>query len=376
LHAGKISTTVPIMPTRPPDPARLLAWYDRHARRLPWRVSPWDRREGVCPDPYAVWLSEIMLQQTTVTAVKPYFEAFLARWPRVGDLAAADEADIMKAWAGLGYYSRARNLKAAADAVARLPSARFPDTEDGLRALPGVGAYTAAAVAAIAFDRKATVVDGNVERVVSRLFAVEAPLPGSKPELKRLAATLTPELRPGDFAQAMMDLGATVCTPKRPACALCPWNESCAARDLGSPDVFPKKSAKPERPLRRGTAFVAVNAAGAVLLRRREPKGLLGGMTEVPSTPWTVDETPDAKSPAPLDAAWRSIGANVEHTFTHFHLVLTVMRAEFEIATPAPSGFWWSSPGDIAGEALPSVMRKVVAAALGERAPPSGRTRR
>ncbi|TPQ48813.1 A/G-specific adenine glycosylase [Prosthecomicrobium hirschii] len=348
------------MTTRP-DSAALLAWYDRHHRRLPWRIGPADRAAGAKPDPYRIWLSEVMLQQTTVTAVKPYFEAFLARWPRVCDLAAADEAEVMKAWAGLGYYSRARNLKACADAVAERHGGRFPDTEAALLALPGIGAYTAAAIAAIAFDRPATVVDGNVERVVSRLFTVEEPLPDAKPALKRLAATLTPQRRAGDFAQAMMDLGATLCTPRKPACPLCPWSEACRGRAAGAPETYPRKRAKAERPTRRGIAYVAMRSDGAVLLRRRPPKGLLGGMSEVPSTDWTPAAAVPAESP-PLPGPWAAAG-RIEHTFTHFHLILEVRLARRPAGDPAPDGFWWSTAADLAGEALPSVMRKVVGAA-------------
>lgn len=351
------------MTTRP-DPGRLLAWYDRHHRRLPWRVGPTDRAAGVVPDPYRVWLSEIMLQQTTVTAVKPYFEAFLARWPTVRDLAAADEAEVMKAWAGLGYYSRARNLKACADHVAGRLDGRFPETEAGLRELPGIGAYTAAAIAAIAFDSPATVVDGNVERVVARLFEVEEPLPAAKPTLKRLAATLTPQTRPGDFAQAMMDLGATICTPRKPACALCPWSDGCLGRASGSPERLPAKSPKAERPTRRGVAFVAIRSDGAVLLRRRPPRGLLGGMTEVPTTDWTATSKAPAGDP-PLPGTWRTLPVPVEHTFTHFHLVLTVAVSDRAAGDGMPVGHWWSEPGALSGEALPSLMRKVVEAALG-----------
>ncbi len=346
----------------PPDPAALLAWYDRSARRLPWRVAPEDRAVGEVPDPYRVWLSEVMLQQTTVAAVKGYFEAFLARWPTVGDLAAAPREEVMKAWAGLGYYSRARNLKACAEAVARDHGGRFPDTEAGLAALPGIGPYTAAAIAAIAFDRPAVVVDGNVERVVSRLFAVETPLPAGKPAIRRHAASLTPDGRPGDFAQAMMDLGATICTPRRPACALCPWSASCAARLAGAAETFPRKSPKPERPTRRGLAFVAVRADGAVLLRRRPDRGLLGGMTEVPGSRWAEGEGPGGAEP-PLAADWRPAGA-AAHTFTHFHLDLDVLRADLPAATAAPDGHWWSAPAELPGEALPTVIRKAVEAAL------------
>ena len=354
--------------TSPPPPRAddLLAWYDRNHRHLPWRVSPADRAVGEVADPYRVWLSEIMLQQTTVAAVKAYFEAFTARWPRVRDLAAADEADVMKAWAGLGYYSRARNLKACADTVARDHDGRFPETEDALRALPGIGPYTAAAIAAIAFDRPATVVDGNVERVVARLFAVEAEMPAAKPELRRLAATLTPSTRPGDFAQATMDLGATICTPRRPACGLCPWAGSCRARLGGSPETFPRRGAKKARPTRQGTVFVVVRADGAVLLRRRPPKGLLGGMSEPPGTEWTDRAAPPAAALPPFPARWRQVPGLVEHTFTHFHLELTVMRADVDQGSAAPEGAWWSPPESISGEALPTVFRKALAAGLGK----------
>ena len=349
------------------DPARLLAWYDRHHRRLPWRVSPTDRAAGEIADPYRVWLSEIMLQQTTVAAVKSYFEAFTTRWPAVADLAAADETEVMKAWAGLGYYSRARNLLACARAVVADHGGRFPADEAALRALPGIGPYTAAAITAIAFDRPATVVDGNVERVVARLFAVEAAMPAAKPELRRLAATLTPATRPGDFAQATMDLGATVCTPKKPACALCPWCAGCAARALGAPEDFPRRAARATRPTRTGTAFVAVRADGAVLLRRRPPKGLLGGMSEPPGSPWRdlrpTDPVGDPDAVPPVAARWLRMPGEVEHTFTHFHLRLVVMRGDVAASTPAPAGHWWSPAGEVAGEALPTVFRKALATA-------------
>lgn len=346
-----------------PRAADLLAWYDRHHRRLPWRVSPPEQTQGVVADPYRVWLSEIMLQQTTVAAVKSYFEAFTARWPRVGDLAAADEAEVMKAWAGLGYYSRARNLHACAKAVVAEHGGRFPGSEDALRALPGIGAYTAAAIAAIAFDRKATVVDGNVERVVARIFAVEEEMPAAKPALRKLAATLTPEVRPGDFAQATMDLGATICTPKKPACALCPWTASCRARALGIAETLPMRAAKTARPERVGVCHVAVRADGAVLLRRRPPKGLLGGMSEPPGGDWGAAGTIAEVAP-PVVGRWRRIATPVVHVFTHFRLELTVMRGDVPLATPAPAGHWWSVPRDLAGEALPSVFRKAVDAAL------------
>jgi len=297
-----------------------------------------------------------MLQQTTVAAVIPYFERFVARWPTLADLAAADEAAVLAAWAGLGYYARARRLIACAHAMMADHGGRFPDDEDGLRALPGLGAYSAAAIAAIAFDRPAVVVDGNVERVMARLYAVAEPLPGAKPILRRHATALTPAARPGDYAQAVMDLGATVCTPRNPRCSACPWARPCRARAAGEPERFPTRAAKATHPVRYGVAFLARRADGQVLLRRRPPQGLLGGMTEVPSTPWratpwTLDE---AVAHAPARASWRALG-RVEHTFSHFHLVLDVFGGR---ASAAPDGFW-RQPGALAAEALPSIMRKV-----------------
>jgi A/G-specific adenine glycosylase len=354
------------MPTATPSLADdLLRWYDRHARALPWRVSPKDRARGIAPDPYRVWLSEIMLQQTTVQAVGPYFAGFLARWPSVEDLAAADEAEVMKAWAGLGYYSRARNLKACAEAIASEHAGRFPRTEEGLRALPGIGPYTAAAIAAIAFDRPAAVVDGNVERVISRLRLIETPLPAAKPEIRAATADLVPEARPGDFAQAMMDLGATLCSPRKPACALCPWTDPCAARLAGIAETLPRKAPKAAKPTRRGMAFVAVRADGAVLMRRRPPKGLLGGMSEPPVSAWGETAAMDDLAGMPEDLArlsldWRRRTGDVRHTFTHFHLELAIWRADAPMTAPAPDGWWWSEPGEIDGEALPTVMRKAV----------------
>jgi len=346
----------------------LLEWYDRHARDLPWRVSPKDRRLGAAPDPYRIWLSEVMLQQTTVAAVKNYFETFTGTWPAVTDLAAASEEDVMKAWAGLGYYSRARNLKKCADLVTLSHNGRFPDTEAGLLKLPGIGPYTAAAIAAIAFDRPAAVVDGNVERVLSRLKRIETPLPKAKPEIKAVMAALTPEDRPGDFAQAVMDLGATICTPRKPACGLCPWQPDCKGHGDGRADSLPVKAPKTKKPTRYGAAFVAVDgASGAVLLRRRPPEGLLGGMSEVPGTDWSKDHDPDhALTQAPFAANWQKRAVKVKHTFTHFHLILTVYRADVSMQTAAfQETAWWSSPDSLAGEALPTVMRKVLGAALG-----------
>lgn len=350
------------------SPSRLLLdWYDRHARRLPWRVSPEDRRLGEVPDPYRIWLSEVMLQQTTVAAVKDYFEKFTRAWPTVTDLAAAPEEDVMKAWAGLGYYSRARNLKKCAEEVAERHAGRFPEAEDELLKLPGIGPYTAAAIATIAFDSHAAVVDGNVERVLTRLYAIETPLPDAKPEIREKMAALTPDERPGDFAQAVMDLGATICTPKRPACALCPWREICAVQSSPLAETLPRKAPKKEKPTRHGAAFVAVDSnTGAVLLRRRPPRGLLGGMTEVPGSEWTETLDPnEALSQAPFSANWKRRPGEVKHTFTHFHLKLSVYRADLGAdGISAGPESWWSAPDAIDGEALPTVMRKALAAAL------------
>ena len=339
----------------PPRTDRLLAWYDRHRRVLPWRALP-----GAPPDPYAIWLSEVMLQQTTVAAVKAYFTTFLALWPRVTDLAAAPIEDVMRRWAGLGYYSRARNLHACARLVAER-GGRFPDTEVGLRALPGIGAYTAAAIAAIAFDRRAVVVDGNVERVIVRLNAIETPIRDSKHAVKLQAGLQTPPSRCGDYAQAMMDLGATICTPRRPACVLCPLQEDCAARQAGVQDLLPARAVKPERPLRLGSVFY-VRRGTEVLVRTRPDKGLLGGMTEFPGSAW--DATGDVEGRArPLPATTSRIVAPVDHGFTHFELRLTVHVAEVDAGTAAPAGCRWVSIAGLADEALPSLMRKVASLA-------------
>jgi A/G-specific adenine glycosylase len=341
--------------------SRLLGWYDKHHRDLPWRVPPRELARGTRPDPYRVWLSEVMLQQTTVEAVKSYFRAFLEKWPTVGALAEAQADDVMKGWAGLGYYSRARNLKACADIVAQRGDG-FPDTEAGLRELPGIGAYTAAAIAAIAFDRPAAVVDGNVERVVSRLLSIPTPLTEAKGEIRVHVERMVPAARPGDFAQAMMDLGATICTPRRPRCMLCPLREDCSATVSGDPERFPVRLPKGEKPSRRGAAFVAVRSDGAILLRKRVEKGLLGGMTEVPTTGWTAridGATTDAA--APLPGNWRRAGS-ITHVFTHFALELDVFHAH--VAGDTPPGHFWSMPAEISGEALPTVMKKVIEAAI------------
>lgn len=345
-----------------PDAAALLAWYDRHRRDLPWRARP-----GETADPYRVWLSEIMLQQTTVRAVVPYFARFLGLFPTVEALAAAPTESVMRAWAGLGYYSRARNLHACAKEVVGRFAGRFPQDEAVLRTLPGIGAYTAAAIVAIAFDRRATVVDGNVERVIARLHAVTEPLPAAKPAIKALAEALTPQSRPGDFAQAMMDLGATLCSPRSPACALCPWQTPCRARAQGIAETLPRKLPKKEGALRRGAAFVAIREDGAILVRTRPPKGLLGGMTEVPGTEWASShDAGTALRNAPLAARWSKLPGVVEHVFTHFPLVLSVYRAKVAGDAAAPAGCRWVPRSALSGEAFPTVMRKVLAHALGE----------
>jgi len=337
--------------------SRLLAWYDANARALPWRVGPAEHAQGVRADPYRVWLSEVMLQQTTVPHAAPYFLDFTRRWPTVGELAREQDGEVMAAWAGLGYYARARNLLACARAVADAHGGVFPDTEAGLLALPGVGAYTAAAVAAIAFDRPANVVDGNVERVIARLYAVEAPLPAAKPELKALAGDLVGPERPGDWAQALMDLGATVCRPKAPLCDRCPLVQACAALAEGKPETYPRKTAKADRPHRQGVAFL-LTRGDTVGLVRRPDKGLLGGMLALPSGEWAVQS--DDMDGAPVSADWRPAG-QIEHVFTHFSLSLQVMRAE--AGAGAGADLIWVSI-DEAARSLPSVFLKALRAGL------------
>jgi A/G-specific adenine glycosylase len=352
-----IDKAMPAVPTPTALRSPLLAWYDAAARDLPWRVRPADAVKGARADPYRVWLSEIMLQQTTVPHATPYFLAFTLRWPTVTALARADEGEVMAAWAGLGYYARARNLIACARHVADALGGVFPDTEAGLRALPGVGPYTAAAIAAIAFDRPANVVDGNVERVVARLFAVETPLPAAKPELTRLAASLVTDDRPGDWAQALMDLGATLCTPTSPACDRCPLAARCLARAAGSPERFPHRSPKPERPQRHGAAYL-LTFGDRVALVRRPAKGLLGGMLALPTSEWRASPFTDAEAiaAAPATADWRPAG-EIDHTFTHFALNLRLFRAEGEW-----SGGLWRARGELAS--MPSVFLKAARRAL------------
>ena len=341
--------------------ADLLAWYDTHRRVLAWRAPP-----GRAADPYHVWLSEIMLQQTTAAAVDGYFRRFVDRWPDLSALAGAALDDILTAWSGLGYYARARNLHACARLLCERFGGRFPDDEESLRRLPGVGRYTAAAIAAIAFDRRAVVVDGNVERVVARLFLVSEPLPQCKADLYALAGLLTPSRRSGDHAQAMMDLGATICTPRRPKCLLCPLARHCQAHLSNRAEALPRKPAKAERPTRRGVAFWVVDRHGAVLLRRRPRHGLLGGMTEVPSTPWREGPMPplaDALVDAPVRTRWRLLPGSVRHVFTHFHLELTVAAGRVDLHPRGLNGFW-AGLGELGDQALPSVMRKVVGHAI------------
>ena len=322
------------------------------------------------PDPYRVWLSEIMLQQTTVKTVAPYFARFTARWRDVRALAAAPLDDVLKLWAGLGYYARARNLHACAKAVVERHGGRFPQSQAELAALPGIGPYTAAAIAAIAFDAPAAAVDGNVERVVARLFAVETELPAAKAEIRRLTERLVPAERAGDFAQGLMDLGATICTPKTPGCVLCPWMSACAAHRRGDPASFPLRAPKKTGRLRRGAAFVVVRADGCVLVRTRAPTGLLGGMTEVPTTEWMHDfeagrELTQAPRLGGARPKWQRLPGVVTHVFTHFPLELIVYLARVRPDAAAPRGARWIARADLAGEALPNLMRKVLAHALG-----------
>jgi A/G-specific adenine glycosylase len=353
----------------PGRPALLLDWYDRHRRRLPWRPL-----QGEKADPYRVWLSEIMLQQTGVKTVGPYFEKFLARWPGIDALGRASLDDVLRMWAGLGYYSRARNLHACAVAVLRDHGGVFPDTEQDLQALPGVGPYTAAAIAAIAFGRRTMPVDGNIERVVSRLFATEEPLPQAKPLIRQLAATLLGDSRAGDVksragdsAQALMDLGSSICTPKKPACALCPLNDGCLARSRGDQETYPRKAAKKTGALRRGAAFV-VTRGDELLVRTRIESGLLGGMTEVPGSSWlAAQDDKAALQQAPVLSGvvrWRRKAGIVTHVFTHFPLELVVYTADVPARARAPAGMRWVPVATLKDEALPNVMRKVIAHGL------------
>ena len=333
----------------------LLKWYDVHARAMPWRVAPADKKAGQRPDPYAVWMSEIMLQQTTVAAVTAYFQRFMARWPTVVDLARAEDADVMGEWAGLGYYARARNLLKCARAVLADHGGTFPPDHAALLKLPGIGPYTAAAISSIAFDQRYVVVDGNVERVMARMFDEHTPLPAAKPILTAHAEKLTPKDRPGDYAQAVMDLGATICSPKSPACGICPWRDPCKARIAGTATGLPKKTPKKAKPVRHGTVYLAQRHDGAWLLETRPDSGLLGGMLGWPGSDWIGAEHPRPTAP-PFEADWAKLAGEVRHTFTHFHLILDVMIASVADATPNTGNFVASK--DFRPSTLPTVMRK------------------
>jgi len=351
-------TTPRTFPRASDIPAALLAWYDRHRRRLPWRAEP-----GEVPDPYHVWLSEVMLQQTTVPAVIPYFRKFTERWPDVQALAAAPLDEVLAAWAGLGYYARARNLHRCAGEVAAM--GRFPEDEAELKALPGIGDYMAAAIAAIAFGQPANVVDGNVERVVARLCAIEKPLPGAKADIRARAAELAPKNRPGDYAQALMDLGSAVCTPRSPKCLLCPLSGMCRAHALGIAGSLPQKEKKKPRPTRHAVAFWLQSRDGRhVLMRRRAETGLLGGMLELPSTPWRESgpwSDDAARAHLPEGAArlnWRKAAGQATHTFTHFHLIADVWCAETDADLPA---LGIAQPIEALGDAaIPTVIAKMI----------------
>ena len=369
----------------------LLSWYDQFRRHLPWRSSP-----GTTPDPYHVWLSEIMLQQTTVKTVEAYFIDFIHRWPRITDLAAAELDEVLSAWAGLGYYARARNLHKCARTIVENYNGSFPTTQSELETLPGIGSYTSAAIAAIAFDQWAPVMDGNIERVMARLFAVEEPLPASKPILKAHVTDLTPHQRPGDFAQALMDLGAMVCTPKQARCGNCPVAQHCRLAERDDAAQFPRKTAKKKKPTRYGIHFWLESMDGHVLLQKRPEQGLLGRMLEPPGTEWT-DTRPNLVVPE----NWEACGT-IKHTFTHFHLEVDVYRLKLtemvgELSTH-PSALKgiasrtglpgvaesddrngstdrsWMPLDRLGDSALPTIMRKVASAALGKPVP-TGRRR-
>ncbi len=335
--------------------SELLLWYDRHARSLPWRVAP---GSGAQPDPYRVWLSEVMLQQTTVAAVKGYFDRFTARWPTVEALAASPDAEVMAEWAGLGYYARARNLLACARAVAE--KGGFPQTQAELRALPGLGPYTAAAVAAIAFGERAAVVDGNVERVMSRVFDIVTPLPAARAEIRARSDSLTPADRPGDYAQAVMDLGATICTPRKPACVLCPWRDACLARIRGVQEARPVKPPKKAIPQRRGVAYVGRREDGAWLLETRDADRMLGGMLGWPGSAWDRGEE---EAPPPAAGRWTLLNEPARHSFTHFGLSLRVGVARLAMSTKPLKGAFVAA-GDFSPESLPTAMRRVLDVAL------------
>ena len=337
---------------------KLLAWYDVNARILPWRIGPAEKREGAISDPYAVWLSEIMLQQTTTETVKKFFSKFISRWPTVSELAAADDAEVLAEWAGLGYYARARRLIKCARLISSQRGGEFPNEREDLLSLPGVGPYTAAAIAAIAFDRPETVVDGNVERVMARLHAVRMPLAKAKEELRLHAEKLTPTERPGDYAQAVMDLGATICRPRSPNCGICPWQIACMAYSEGLQGAIPVKAAKSPKPVRRGIAYVGMRQDGAWLLERRPDSGLLGGMLGWPGNEWNGNE----KGDPPCDGAWKDTGKTIRHVFTHFELRLSIVAGKLP-ATSRPDRGEFVLERDFSPDDLPTVMRKAYNAA-------------
>ena len=349
-------SAMPLLAPHPIDADAVLAWYDRHARTLPWRVSPADRARGVHADPYRVWLSEVMLQQTTVAAVQKYFLRFTHLWPTVFDLAAAPLDAVLREWAGLGYYARARNLHACAGAVVERHGGVFPQTSEGLQTLPGIGAYTSAAIAAICFDERIAVLDGNLDRVLARYYALDVPVREAKDELRSALQQSVPS-RSGDFAQAMMDLGATICAPRAASCLICPLQPDCRATREGEPTLYPIKPMKAERPVRRGHAFVMTDAGGDVYLQSRPDKGLLGGMTEVPTSDWVADLSEVAY---PVVGQWQHRG-QVVHVFTHFRLELEVWSSL--VPPDSLEHGWWSPPSALKGEALPTLFRKVLAQA-------------
>lgn len=345
-----------------PFSVRLLEWYGVHARAMPWRVSPDDHAYGERADPYRVWLSEVMLQQTQVVTVRDYFLKFVEKWPSVQDLAASDLEDVLKAWAGLGYYSRARNLKKCAEQVAALHNGKFPRTYMDLKKLPGIGDYTASAIAAIAFDEAVPVVDGNVERVMARHRRIETVFPDAKHEVRKVLGKLLDHKAPGEFAQAMMDLGATICTPRKPACGLCPVNADCLSANKPDVESYPRKRPKADKPTRKGAAYVAINYAGEIFLCKRGGSGLLAGMTQVPTTGWSSRKDGETGvDSAPAKGVWRKAGI-VRHTFTHFHLELTVWSAKN--ITQIDQEGWWCKRDALDHEALPSVMKKAITLAL------------
>ena len=341
--------------------AGLLDWYDAEGRTLPWRIRPEDRKAGKTADPYAVWLSEIMLQQTTVPHGTPYWHKFLEAFPTVIDLANAEREIVLNMWAGLGYYARARNLHKCAQIIRDEYGGDFPETEAALLKLPGIGPYTAATIAAICFDQATNIVDGNVERVISRIFKVEEPLPDARKPLRLLAGTLADPKRAGDYGQAVMDLGATICTPRSPNCSLCPWDNYCLAKENGTPEAYPRKAAKKPKPVRYGAAFVAIHN-GEVLLETRPDKGLLGGMAGLPGSEWTAEPLKNPLEAAPYEGDWVKSDGQVKHIFTHLELRLDVYKAEFE--TRPESNQAWADDYLLAG--LPTVFKKALKLSLNE----------